>query len=150
MIFPSPDSAAQQVESFALPLSTRSQEILLEAKDSNCLVLAADQELRVYSLKGALLATFRDHALPISSICVVGCSLTWHWVKCYTSSIRVQICAWWLGRISLPPVGQLPCCDGLPGPLLTSVDMEKRQRGRAHPRQQIPPTGRITHNVQVI
>ncbi|XP_075883089.1 F-box/WD repeat-containing protein 12 isoform X2 [Nelusetta ayraudi] len=60
----------QQVESFALSLSTRSQEILLEAKDSNCLVLAAGQELQVCSLKGALLATFKDHALPISSICV--------------------------------------------------------------------------------
>lgn len=65
----------QQVESFALSLSTSSQEILLEAKDSNCLVLAAAQELRVYSLKGALLATFMDHALPISSICVVGFAL---------------------------------------------------------------------------
>lgn len=61
----------QQVESFSLTLSTRSSQILLEAKDSNCLVLAADQELRVYSLKGALLASFKDHTMPISSICVV-------------------------------------------------------------------------------
>lgn len=75
VIFPSVHSAVQQVESFALSLSTRSQEILLEAKDSNCLVLAAGQELQVYSLKGALLATFKDHALPISSICVVSFAL---------------------------------------------------------------------------
>lgn len=68
----------QQVESFSLTLNTRSTQILLEAKDSNCLVLAADQELRVYSLKGALLASFNDHTMPISSICVVGRFLIWN------------------------------------------------------------------------
>lgn len=60
----------QQVESFAL--STGASEILLEAKNSNCFVLAADQELLVYSLKGDLLASFKDHTMPISSIWVVG------------------------------------------------------------------------------
>ncbi|XP_030280203.1 F-box/WD repeat-containing protein 12 [Sparus aurata] len=60
----------QQVESFPLTLNTRSSHIHLEAKDSNCLVLAADQELWVYSLKGALLASFKEHTLPISSMCV--------------------------------------------------------------------------------
>ncbi|KAM9855596.1 F-box/WD repeat-containing protein 12 [Aulostomus maculatus] len=60
----------QQVESFPLTLNTRSPNILLEAKDSNCIVLVADEHLWVYSLKGALLASFRDHTLPISSICV--------------------------------------------------------------------------------
>ncbi|XP_026188732.1 F-box/WD repeat-containing protein 12 isoform X2 [Mastacembelus armatus] len=60
----------QQVESFSLTLNTRTSHIFLEAKDSNCLVLAADQELWVYSLKGALLATFKEHTMPISSICV--------------------------------------------------------------------------------
>uniref|UniRef100_UPI0037E78807 F-box/WD repeat-containing protein 12 n=1 Tax=Semicossyphus pulcher TaxID=241346 RepID=UPI0037E78807 len=59
----------QQVESFPLRLN-RSSNILLEAKDSNCLVLAAGQELMVYSLKGALLASFKDHTMPITSICV--------------------------------------------------------------------------------
>nr|XP_046253432.1 F-box/WD repeat-containing protein 12 isoform X2 [Scatophagus argus] len=58
----------QQVESF--PLTIRSSHILLEAKDSNCLVLAADHELRVYSLKGALLASFKDHMMPVTSMCV--------------------------------------------------------------------------------
>uniref|UniRef100_H3C5A6 Si:ch73-142c19.1 n=1 Tax=Tetraodon nigroviridis TaxID=99883 RepID=H3C5A6_TETNG len=58
----------QQVESFTL--NTRSSEILLEAKNSNCLVLAADQELLVYSLKGDLLGSFKDHTMPISSMCV--------------------------------------------------------------------------------
>ncbi|GAA6216413.1 F-box/WD repeat-containing protein 12 [Lates japonicus] len=60
----------QQVESFPLTLNTWSSPILLEAKDSNCLVLAANQELWVYSLKGTLLASFKEHTMPISSICV--------------------------------------------------------------------------------
>ncbi|XP_020485217.2 F-box/WD repeat-containing protein 12 isoform X1 [Labrus bergylta] len=60
----------QQVESFPLTLNTRSSEFLLEAKDSNCLVLAAGQELMVYSLKGALVASFKDRTRPITSICV--------------------------------------------------------------------------------
>ncbi|XP_041655489.1 F-box/WD repeat-containing protein 12 [Cheilinus undulatus] len=60
----------QQVESFSLTLNTSSSHFLLEAKGSNCLVLAAGQELMVYSLKGALLASFKDHTMPITSICV--------------------------------------------------------------------------------
>ncbi|KAM7404950.1 hypothetical protein PAMP_012249 [Pampus punctatissimus] len=60
----------QQVESFPLTLDSRSSHILLEAKDSNCIVLAADQQLWVYSLKGALLASFKEHTMPISSISV--------------------------------------------------------------------------------
>lgn len=60
----------QQVESFPLALSTWSPQILLEAKDSNCIVLAAGKQLWVYSLKGALLADFTEHTMPISSICV--------------------------------------------------------------------------------
>lgn len=65
----------QQVESFTL--NTSSSEILLEAKNSNCLVLAANQELLVYSVKGDLLARFKDHTMPISSICVVGWFPPW-------------------------------------------------------------------------
>ncbi|KAK5863805.1 hypothetical protein PBY51_000805 [Eleginops maclovinus] len=60
----------QQVESFPLTLKTWSTQVLLEAADSNCLVLAAGQELYVYSLKGALLANFKDHTMPITSISV--------------------------------------------------------------------------------
>lgn len=60
----------QQVESFTL--NTSASQILLEAKNSNCLLLAANQELLVYSLKGALLASFKEHTMPISSMCVVG------------------------------------------------------------------------------
>ncbi|XP_041860113.1 F-box/WD repeat-containing protein 12 [Melanotaenia boesemani] len=60
----------QQVESFPLMLNNWSSEILLEAKSSNCIVLSAGEQLWVYSLKGALLASFKDHIMPISSICV--------------------------------------------------------------------------------
>ncbi|KAM7411625.1 hypothetical protein PAMA_021555 [Pampus argenteus] len=60
----------QQVESFPLTLDSRASHILLEAKDSNCIVLAADQQLWVYSLKGAVLASFKEHTMPISSISV--------------------------------------------------------------------------------
>lgn len=69
-IFPNLLFTVQQVESFSL--NTSSSEILLEAKNSNCFVLAADQELLVYSLKGDLLASFKEHTMPISSMCVVG------------------------------------------------------------------------------
>lgn len=64
------DILVQQVESFPLTLNTWSSNILLEAKDSNCLVLASGQELWIYSLKGAQLASFKEHVMPISSICV--------------------------------------------------------------------------------
>ncbi|KAF6729249.1 F-box/WD repeat-containing protein 12 [Oryzias melastigma] len=60
----------QQVESFSLTHVPFYPEILLEAKSSNCIVLAADKQLWVYSLKGALLTSFSDHIEPISSICV--------------------------------------------------------------------------------
>ncbi|MEQ2305336.1 hypothetical protein AMECASPLE_036761, partial [Ameca splendens] len=60
----------QQVEAFSLTLNRFSSHIHLEAKNSNCIVLAAEEQLMVYSLKGALLASFKDHSMPISSICV--------------------------------------------------------------------------------
>ncbi|XP_047466042.1 F-box/WD repeat-containing protein 12 [Mugil cephalus] len=60
----------QQVESFPLTLNTWSSNILLEAKDSNCIVLAANEQLWVYSLKGALIANFKEHVMPISAIYV--------------------------------------------------------------------------------
>ncbi|XP_013880930.1 F-box/WD repeat-containing protein 12 [Austrofundulus limnaeus] len=61
----------QQVESFPLSQNiSLSSGVLLEARSSNCLVLSAGDELWVYSLKGALLANFKDHTRPISSICV--------------------------------------------------------------------------------
>ncbi|XP_053706229.1 F-box/WD repeat-containing protein 12 isoform X3 [Synchiropus splendidus] len=60
----------QQVESFPLSISGSSSGIHLAAKDSNSIVLASGQQLLVYSLKGVLLSSFKDHILPITSICV--------------------------------------------------------------------------------
>ncbi|XP_076023198.1 F-box/WD repeat-containing protein 12 [Genypterus blacodes] len=60
----------QQVVSFSLTVNRWNSHILLEAKDSNTLVMAVDQELLVYSLQGALLANFKHHTMPISSICM--------------------------------------------------------------------------------
>lgn len=59
----------QQVASFDLGVNTRTSDTLLEAKGST-LVVAADKDLQVYSLTGALLASFTDHKEPITSICV--------------------------------------------------------------------------------
>lgn len=61
----------QQMESFELDLSGSHQSILLQAKDSNTLVVAAGNQLSVYSVKGALMHRMVDHMLPITSICVV-------------------------------------------------------------------------------
>lgn len=58
-----------QVKSFILPNISFSQ-LLLKAKDSNCIVLASSQQLYVYSLNGDLLHSFSDHTMPISAICV--------------------------------------------------------------------------------
>lgn len=63
--------SVQQVESFPLTPEPRSSRVLLEAKGGS-LVLAADRELWVYSVRGALLASFKEHTMPIASICVVG------------------------------------------------------------------------------
>ena len=57
-------------------LKCRASDILLEAKDSSTLVVAADQELWLYSLQGVCLASFKNHNEPISSISVVRCILT--------------------------------------------------------------------------
>lgn len=60
----------QQVESCTLDLDSHSS-ILLRARDSNTLVVAAGNQLSVYSVKGALMHRMVDHIQPITSICVV-------------------------------------------------------------------------------
>ncbi|XP_059898742.1 F-box/WD repeat-containing protein 12 [Gadus macrocephalus] len=60
----------QQVASSTLRLKCRASDILLEAKDSSALVVAADQELWLFSLQGVCLASFKNHTEPISSISV--------------------------------------------------------------------------------
>ena len=63
----------QQVASSTLQLKCRASDILLEAKDSSALVVAADQELWLFSLQGVYLASFKNYTEPISSISVVRC-----------------------------------------------------------------------------
>ncbi|XP_033825884.1 F-box/WD repeat-containing protein 12 [Periophthalmus magnuspinnatus] len=58
-----------QVKSFSLN-QISSTQLLLKAKDSNCIVLAAGRQLFVYSLSGELLQSFSDHTLPISAVWV--------------------------------------------------------------------------------
>ncbi|XP_055022294.1 F-box/WD repeat-containing protein 12 isoform X2 [Boleophthalmus pectinirostris] len=58
-----------QVRSFSLN-QVSSQQFLLKAKDSNCIVLAAGDQLLVYSLTGELLQSFSDHTMPISALWV--------------------------------------------------------------------------------
>ncbi|XP_068187082.1 F-box/WD repeat-containing protein 12 isoform X3 [Antennarius striatus] len=58
----------QQVESFPVSLEVSPHRMILKASDSNRLVLVVDQELLVFSLKGDLLARFKDHTLRITSV----------------------------------------------------------------------------------
>ncbi|KAG9269863.1 F-box/WD repeat-containing protein 12 [Astyanax mexicanus] len=61
---------AQQVESFKLELNQWHSDLILKAKGSNTLLLTDGNDLKVYTLKGALIATFKDHTQPIISLCV--------------------------------------------------------------------------------
>ncbi|XP_023660725.2 F-box/WD repeat-containing protein 12 [Paramormyrops kingsleyae] len=60
----------QQVESFPLGLTNWHTDVHLQARGAATFVVAAGNHLRVYTLKGALLATFEDHTEPIASFCV--------------------------------------------------------------------------------
>ncbi|KAL4646373.1 F-box/WD repeat-containing protein 12 isoform X1 [Arapaima gigas] len=59
-----------QVESFKLPVDRWNPDILLQAQGASTFVVAQGNILKVYTLKGALLATFEDHTQPIVSLCV--------------------------------------------------------------------------------
>ncbi|XP_042560834.1 F-box/WD repeat-containing protein 12 isoform X2 [Clupea harengus] len=61
---------AQLVESFELEQWSARTSILLQARDSNTLVLAAGNQLSVYSLKGVLMHRMVDHTQPITSLCM--------------------------------------------------------------------------------
>ncbi|XP_072305022.1 F-box/WD repeat-containing protein 12 [Eucyclogobius newberryi] len=58
-----------QVKSFDLTQVSAAQ-LLLKAKDSNCILLSAGHQLFVYSLNGELLQSFSDHTMPISAMWV--------------------------------------------------------------------------------
>ncbi|KAK6307741.1 hypothetical protein J4Q44_G00210120 [Coregonus suidteri] len=60
----------EQVEKFELVFEGRTSDILLEGKGSSTLVIAAHRELKVYTVKGELICSFKDHTEPICSICV--------------------------------------------------------------------------------
>ncbi|XP_010893604.2 F-box/WD repeat-containing protein 12 [Esox lucius] len=60
----------EQVEKFEVVFESQSSDILLEGMGSGTLVVVADKELRVYTLKGQLLCSFQDHIKPITSVCV--------------------------------------------------------------------------------
>ncbi|KAM6978011.1 F-box/WD repeat-containing protein 12 [Aplochiton taeniatus] len=60
----------QQVESFQMALQNRASKVIMEARGGSALVVALDSSLMIYSLKGSLLASFKDHTEAITSICV--------------------------------------------------------------------------------
>ncbi|KAJ8016194.1 hypothetical protein DPEC_G00004660 [Dallia pectoralis] len=60
----------EPVAEFDVVFESGSSNILLEGKGSGTLIVAADRELRVYTLKGQLLCSFKDHVQPITSVCV--------------------------------------------------------------------------------
>lgn len=61
---------AQQVASFQVALSHRS-DVILEARGSSTLLVTDGNHLKVYTFKGELVASFEDHLQPITALCVV-------------------------------------------------------------------------------
>ncbi|XP_017553743.1 F-box/WD repeat-containing protein 12 [Pygocentrus nattereri] len=61
---------AQQVESFKLDLSHSHSDMILQAKGNSTILVTDGNDLKVYTLKGALIANFKDHLQPIVSLCV--------------------------------------------------------------------------------
>ncbi|KAI4885510.1 hypothetical protein NFI96_023599 [Prochilodus magdalenae] len=61
---------AQQVESFKLDLSHWGSDIILQAKGSGTILVTDGNDLKVFTLKGDLIASFKDHREPIVSFCV--------------------------------------------------------------------------------
>ncbi|XP_060793104.1 F-box/WD repeat-containing protein 12 isoform X2 [Neoarius graeffei] len=64
------EAQAQQVESFALDLNSWHSDIVLQAKGSGMVLLTDGNDLKVYTLKGELLSSFKEHSQPITSVCV--------------------------------------------------------------------------------
>ncbi|KTF84432.1 hypothetical protein cypCar_00040046 [Cyprinus carpio] len=63
------ETQAQQVASFQVALSHRS-DVILEARGSSTLLVTDGNHLKVYTFKGELIATFEDHLQPITALCV--------------------------------------------------------------------------------
>ncbi|KAJ8257218.1 hypothetical protein GJAV_G00183180 [Gymnothorax javanicus] len=60
----------QQVKTFPLADGGRRPDVLLETQGSDTLMVATGNTLKVYSLKGDLVASFEDHTEPIAALCV--------------------------------------------------------------------------------
>lgn len=60
---------AQQVASFQVDLNHRS-DVILQARGSSTVLLADRNHLKVYTIKGELVANFEDHLQPITALCV--------------------------------------------------------------------------------
>lgn len=64
------DILVQQVETFQLEFGGWRPDVLLQTQGSDTLVVAVGNRLRVYTLKGVVLASFEDHTQPIAALCV--------------------------------------------------------------------------------
>uniref|UniRef100_A0A8C1AZ53 Si:ch73-142c19.1 n=3 Tax=Cyprinus carpio TaxID=7962 RepID=A0A8C1AZ53_CYPCA len=63
------ETQAQQVASFQVALSHRS-DVILEARGSSTLLVTDGNHLKVYTIKGELITSFEDHSQPITALCV--------------------------------------------------------------------------------
>ncbi|KAK3547684.1 hypothetical protein QTP86_026930 [Hemibagrus guttatus] len=64
------EAQVQQVESFQLDLNVLHSDVVLQAKGSGVVLLADGTELKVYTVKGELISSFKEHLQPITSVCV--------------------------------------------------------------------------------
>uniref|UniRef100_W5N9K8 Si:ch73-142c19.1 n=1 Tax=Lepisosteus oculatus TaxID=7918 RepID=W5N9K8_LEPOC len=60
---------AELVGTFQLDVGRWHSDILLEGRGSGTILTATQNQLKVYNLQGAMLASFEDHMKPISAIC---------------------------------------------------------------------------------
>lgn len=63
--------SAREVESFRLNLNTWHSDMVLQAKGSNMVLLTDGNDLNIYTVKGELISSFKEHLQPITSVCVV-------------------------------------------------------------------------------
>ncbi|XP_047663420.1 F-box/WD repeat-containing protein 12 isoform X1 [Tachysurus fulvidraco] len=64
------EAQVQQLESFQLDVKLLHSDVVLQLKGSSVVLLTDANELKVYSIKGELLSSFKDHLQPITSVCV--------------------------------------------------------------------------------
>ncbi|KAF5888119.1 F-box/WD repeat-containing protein 12, partial [Clarias magur] len=64
------EAQAQQVESFRLDLSSWHSDLILQTKGTSMVLIADGTDLKVYTLKGELISSFKEHLQPITSVCV--------------------------------------------------------------------------------